>query len=322
MGRYILKRLLWLIPIIFGVSLLVFAIMTLTPGDPVKIMLGPDATEEVIEATKVEFGLDKPFFVRYFSYMKDVFFKADLGKSFQTKQSVSGELFSRFPFTLKIALLSALVAVVLGIPLGVVAATHQNTIWDNLSMFVSLFSVSMPSFWFALVLVSIFCHNLRLLPTIGIDTWKGYILPVVSIAVGSLASLARQTRSSMLEVIRQDYITTARAKGQKELKIIYRHALRNALIPIITSVGTTIGNNIGGALVAETIFSIPGIGAYMVKAIGMRDYPVVQGGVLIIAVVFTLVMLLTDIIYTFVDPRMKSQYAIVKRKSEVKRRNG
>ena len=183
-----------------------------------------------------------------------------------------------------------------------------------LSMFLSLFCVSMPGVWFALVLVAIFCNRLHLLPTMGLDSWKGYILPCVSLALGSVAALARQTRSSMLEVIRQDYITTAQAKGQKELRIIYGHALKNALIPIITTIGTHIGYSLGGALIQETIFSIPGIGTYMVNAIGNRDYPAVQGGVLIIAVVFTIVVLITDLIYVFVDPRLKSQYTYKKKR--------
>jgi len=314
MGRYILRRLLWLIPIILGVSLLVCTIMALTPGDPVKLMLGINATEEQVEATRTELGLDRPFFVRYADFIYNAVFKLDLGTSFRTKQSVSTELFARFPYTLKIAFISIGIAILIGIPIGIFAATHQNTFWDNLSMFLSLFCVSMPSFWFALVLVSIFCNKLRILPTMGIDTWQGYILPCASIAIGTVAALARQTRSSMLEVIRQDFITTARAKGQKELRIIYIHALKNALIPIITTIGTHIGYSLGGALIAETIFSIPGIGTYMVKAIGNRDYPAVQGGVLLIAVCFTLVVLLTDLIYVFVDPRLKSQYASNKKR--------
>ena len=313
MWKYIIKRLLWIIPIIVGVSLLVCAIMTLTPGDPVKLMLGINATEETIEETRHELGLDRPFLVRYGDFLYKAVFKGDLGTSFRTRQSVSSELFARFPYTLKIAFISVLIAIIIGIPLGVFAATHQNTIWDNLSMFLSLFCVSMPNFWFALVLVSIFCNKLHLLPTMGIDTWHGYILPCVSIAIGTIAALARQTRSSMLEVIRQDFITTERAKGQKELKIIYRHALKNALIPIITTIGTYIGYNLGGALIAETIFSIPGIGTYMVNAIGNRDYPAVQGGVLLIAVCFTIVVLITDLIYAFVDPRLRSQYASKKK---------
>lgn len=309
MGRFIAKRLLWLIPVILGVTFFVFTIMYITPGDPVRLMLGANATEEAIQETRDELGLNDPFLVQFGRYCKNVFLKFDFSNSYQTKQSVTDQILFRFPYTLRVALLSVLLATIIGIPIGVLAATHQYSWLDNSSMFLSLFCVSMPSFWFALILVMIFCQKLGVLPAAGVDTWKGYILPCVSCALGGAAGIARQTRSSMLEVIRQDYITTARAKGQTESKVIYSHALKNALIPIIQTVGNMIGASLGGALIAETIFSIPGMGVYMMNGISQRDYPVVQGGVIFIAICFCLVMLLVDLVFAFVDPRIKSQYA-------------
>lgn len=309
MGKFILKRLFWLIPVILGVTFFVFTIMYITPGDPIRLMLGANATEETIQATRDEFGLNDPFLVQFARYCKNVFLHFDFGQSYQTKQNVTDQILMRFPYTLKIALLSVLLATVIGIPIGVVAATHQYSWLDNLSMFASLFCVAMPSFWFALILVMIFCQVLGILPPSFDGSWQSYIMPCVACALGGAAGIARQTRSSMLEVIRQDYITTARAKGQKEVTVIYSHALKNALIPIIQTVGNMIGASLGGALIAETIFSIPGMGVYMMNGISQRDYPVVQGGVIFIAIAFCLCMLLVDIVFAFVDPRIKSQYA-------------
>lgn len=308
MGKFIMKRLLWLIPVVLGVTLFVFTIMYFTPGDPVRLMLGANATEETIQATRDELGLNDPFLVRFGNYCKNVFLKFDFGKSYQTKQSVTEQIRVRFPYTLKVALISVFFATLIGIPVGVLAATHQYSFLDNLSMFASLFCVSMPSFWFALILVMVFCQKLGVLPPSFDGTWQSYLLPCISCALGGAAGIARQTRSSMLEVIRQDYITTARAKGQKEFKVIYGHALKNALIPVIQTVGNMVGGSLGGALIAETIFSIPGMGVYMMTGINQRDYPVVQGGVVFIAICFCLIMLLVDVIFAFVDPRIKSQY--------------
>lgn len=308
MVRFIAKRIAWLIPVIFGVTFFVFTIMYVTPGDPVRLMLGANATKNQIETQRHELGLDKPYIVRFVNYVKDVVLHFDFGTSYQTKQSVTQQIFIRFTYTLRIALFTVLLAALIGIPLGVLAATHQYSWKDNLSMFGSLFCVSMPGFWFALILVMIFCQKLGWLPSSGISSWKCYILPCVSTALGGAAGIARQTRSSMLEVIRQDYITTARAKGQKEFKVIYGHALKNALIPIIQTVGNIIAFSLGGALIAETIFSIPGMGVYMMNGIAQRDYPVVQGGVIFISIFFCLCMLLVDIVFALVDPRIRSQY--------------
>ena len=315
MGRYIAKRILWMIPVLLGVSFLVFTLMYFTPGDPVAIILGAEATKEQIAITRHEMGLDQPFLIRYFKYVWDAI-HLNFGTSYVNGRSVMTELIQRFPYTFRVALISVGISMLIGIPLGVMAAVNQYTWKDNLSMMVALFCRSMPNFWFALMLVLFFSLKLNLLPAMGVDSWKCYILPCFAIGVGSAAGLARQTRSAMLEVIRQDYVTTARAKGQTERKIIYGHAFRNALIPIITQVGTSLGHQMGGAIIAESIFSIPGIGSYMSTAIGSRDYPVVQGGVLFIAVVFAFTMLLVDILYAFADPRIKSRYSSSKKKAK------
>lgn len=308
MRKFILIRLLWIIPVIVCVSIFVFTIMYFSPGDPAMIILGNSATEEMYEAKREELGINEPYIVQLGVFMKNVFLKGDLGNSYKTNQSVLNQVLMRLPYTLYLAFGSIILSILIGIPLGVFAAINQSTWKDNISMFAALFCVSMPNFWFALLLVMIFSLNLGWLPSVGADTFKCYILPCVSIALGGAATIARQTRSSMLEIIRQDFISTARAKGQKEFIIIYRHALKNAMIPVITVIGMQVATMFGGSLVAEAIFSIPGVGSYMLNSITTRDYPAVRGGVLIIAVCFCIIMLIVDIIYAAVDPRIRAQY--------------
>lgn len=308
MLKFLLKRLLWLIPVILGVSILVFTLMYLTPGDPVKIILGSNATDEQIAALTQQLGLDQPYLVQLGRFLRDTFLRLDLGTSYRTHREVLSEVMARLPYTLRIAVISMGMAILIGLPLGVIAATNQYSWKDNLSIFSSLFCVSMPSFWFSLIMVMLFSLRLRILPPLGIDSWKCYIMPCLSIAVGGAANVARQTRSSMLEVIRQDYVTTARAKGQKERLVIYGDALQNALIPVITVIGGQFANMMGGSIIAEVVFSIPGVGSYMLDAISFRDYPAVRGGVLIISLCFCLIILAVDILYAFVDPRIRAQY--------------
>lgn len=305
-----------MIPVLIGVSFMVFTIMYFTPGDPASIILGPTATEQDLIETREKLGLDKPFFERYFNYIKDAFLHFDLGKSFFSTQNVSDEVLKRLPYTLKLAGLSVLCAVVIGVPLGAIAAMNKDTWKDNTAMFTALFFLSMPTFWFALVLVMLFAIRLRWLPVVGVTSWTGYILPVIAMGVHSAAGIARQTRSSMLEIIRQDYVTTARAKGQRPSNVTIGHILRNGLIPIIVVIGNQMGTAMGGALIAETIFSIPGLGTYMVHAISTRDYPVIQGGVLVIAVCFSIVMLLVDIVLAFADPRIQDQFSGKKKRKK------
>ena len=319
--RYIIRRLLWMIPVVLGVTFIVMLLLELTPGDPARQLLGHFATEEQIEQAREEMGLNRPLITRYFDYLYGVT-KGDLGVSYFTKGNVWDDIMVRFPYTLLIVTISMFIAICTGIPIGVYAATHQYTWKDNASIVASLFCVSMPNFWFALILVNIFAIKLGWVPSLGVETWKGWILPSVALSIGYSATLARQTRSSMLEQIRQDYVTTARAKGQTERVVIYKHALKNALIPIITIVGSVFGASLGGAVIAETIFAIPGLGSYTLSALTSRDYPVVQGSVLYFAVMYSVILLLVDIVYSMVDPRIRSQFVgTKKRKKEKKQRS-
>lgn len=313
MSRYIYKRLLLMIPVVIMVAVLIFTIMYFTPGDPAIIILGPNASLEQLAAKRAELGIDQPYLVQLWNYLKNVFIRFDFGNSFINGRSVSSQIMERFPRTLMIAALSVLLSIVAGVPLGIVASVHQYTWKDNASMFAALIAASMPGFWIAQMMSLLFALRLGWLPATGIDSWKCYILPVVANAIGGIASMARQTRSSMLEVIREDYITTARAKGQIERKVIYHHALRNALIPIVTCAGGAFGFQLGGALVVETVFSIPGLGKYMMDAINQRDYPSIRGTVIFLAIAFSIVMLAVDIMYAFIDPRIKGQYQSKKR---------
>ena len=302
-----------MIPVVLGVTILIFTIMYFVPGDPAFIILGSNATVEQLEAKREELGLNDPYLVRLGNYMKDVFIKFDFGKSYINNRSVSQEILSRFPRTFVIAFFSIALSILIGVPLGISAATHQNKLGDYISMFLSLIGVSMPSFWIGLMLVIWFALGLHWLPSGGIGGPEYFVLPCIACSFNTIAALARQTRSSMLEVIRSDYIVTARAKGQSEDKVIYRHALKNALIPIITIAGNSFGIALGGALVIETVFSIPGLGMYIVSGINNRDYPVIQGSIIFVAIAFSLVMLIVDLIYAYIDPRIKAQYQVKKK---------
>lgn len=313
MSRYIYKRLLLMIPVVVAVAVLIFTIMYFTPGDPAIIILGPNASFEQLAAKRVELGIDQPYLVQLLNYLKNVFLRFDFGNSFINGRSVSSQIMERFPRTLAIATFSVLFSVVCGVPLGIIAAVNQYSWKDNASMFAALIAASMPGFWIAQMMSLLFALKLGWLPATGIDSWKCYILPVIANAIGGVAQMARQTRSSMLEVVREDYITTARSKGQVERKVVYHHALRNALIPIVTCAGGAFGFQLGGALVVETVFSIPGLGKYMMDAISMRDYPAIRGTVIFLAITFSLVMLAVDILYAFIDPRIKGQYQSKKR---------
>ena len=308
MHRYILKRLLMLIPVLLGVTLVVFTLAHFTPGDPARAMLGMEATAEAIEELREEWGLNDPFFVQYGNFVLNML-RGDFGISFQTGRGVSDEIFARYPNTLRLAGQGIVVALVLGIPLGIISAVKQYTPLDYIGSFFGLLGVSIPNFWLGLMLIMIFAVNLGILPATGSTEWRHWIMPTFAIATGSAATIMRMTRSSMLESIRQDYIRTARAKGQKENVVIFRHALRNALIPVATTTGLSFGMLLGGAILTETIFAIPGLGTYMVSALINRDWPVVRGGVVLIATSFTVVNLLVDILYAFLDPRIRSQYS-------------
>ena len=308
MGKYIAKRILWLIPVIVGVTFLIFTIMFFIPGDPVAIMLGSSATQAEIEQAREMLGLNGSYLQRFWNYASGVFLRFDLGTSFQYGTSVTADMLTRFPRTFTLAVASMLISICVGVPLGVIAATHQNTVSDRASMIIAMFGVSMPSLWLAILLVLLFSMKLGLLPSYGIGGLKFYILPAIANSFGGIAGFARQTRSSVLECIRADYVTTARAKGVSEKKVLMGHILPNSMIPIITYAGTQFSGLLGGAIVIENVFTIPGIGTYMVQAINYRDYGAVQGSVIFSAITFSVVMLIVDVIYAYVDPRIKAQY--------------
>jgi peptide/nickel transport system permease protein len=317
MGRYIIKRLLWLIPVVLGVCVLVFAIMYFVPGDPARIILGPGAAAEEIAKKRLELGLDDPFVLRLLRYMKEVFIQGDFGRSYVTSGVITQELLVRLPKTLTFGLAAMILSLVAGIPLGITAAVHRNGWGDRICMVIALVGISIPEFWLALMLVILFSLQLAWLPSFGVSQWTGYILPSLALSLGGMAGIARQSRSSMLEVIRSDYITTARAKGVSEHDVIYKHALPNALIPIITIAGSRLAQIFGGSVIIESVFSIPGIGSYMITAVNNRDYPVVEGSVILLAAVFSFIMVLVDLIYAYVDPRIKAMYVAKSKKRRV-----
>lgn len=308
MLKYIFKRLLYLIPVLLGVSFIVFFLLYITPGDPARNALGPSAPEAAVKALRLEMGLDDPFLVQFGRYIKNIVTGLNLGNSYITKSPVSEEIISRAGATVTLAFLSITFAVILGIPIGIICAIKQYSIFDNIAMIFALIGISMPVFWLGLLLIMFFSVHLGWLPSSGFSEPAQMVLPAIALGSQSVSVITRMTRSSMLEVIRQDYIQTAKAKGQREKVVVWKHALGNALIPIITIIGTQFGQLMGGALMTEVIFSIPGIGRLMVDSIKMRDMPMVLGCVLFVAVTFSIVNLVVDILYTFVDPRIKTRY--------------
>lgn len=308
MWRYVVKRLLILIPVVICVAIVIFTLLYFTPGDPVQSMLGSNATAAAIEQKRAELGLDQPYIVQLGEFLRDLFLHGNLGNSYMDNTSVMAQMLSRLPRTTLIAVICILLQLGGGIPLGVTAATHQNKWPDKFCTLLAMFTVSMPAFWIALMLILIFSLKLDLLPSFGVGSWQCYILPCVALGISGVGQMARLTRSQMLEVIHADYCVTARAQGIPERTILYKHALPNALIPIITSTGTHFGAVLGGTVVIETVFSIPGVGMYIIDAISARDYPIVRGGVVVLAILFCLIMMLVDLCYAFVDPRIKAQY--------------
>ena len=312
MLKYIGKRLLMMIPVIIGVVFIIYAIMELTPGDPVMMILGEGAPIEAPEALREEMGLNDPFFVRFVRYIVDAL-HGDLGESYTSGLPVFQEILTRMPYTLSLATLSICVAVIIGLPIGILSAVKRYSLTDNLTLAISLTVTSMPAFFLAMLLMMIFCIKLGWLPMMGLSSPKHYILPVIASASSTTASLMRMTRTTMLEVIRQDYIRTARAKGATERRVIYGHALRNALLPVVTIIGVNFGFALGGSIVLEQVFTIPGLGQLMINAIREKDTPVVMGAVMATAIFASLVNLLVDIIYTYIDPRLASEFTSVKR---------
>lgn len=297
-----------LIPVILGVVFIVFVLMYVTPGDPARMVLGEQAPQADVDNLRAEMGLDDPFLLQFGHYVYNAVVHADIGRSYITKRPVWDELMTAFPITLKLSALAMGIALLVGIPCGIVTAVKQYSIFDNIVTLFALIGISMPVFWLGLLLILLFTVKLAWLPPSGFDSLAAMIMPAVTLGLQSVAIITRMTRSSMLEVVRQDYIRTARSKGQKESVVIRKHALPNALVPVVTIAGIQFGILLGGAVLTEIIFSIPGLGRLMVSSIEMRDYPMVQGGVLFIALAFCLVNLGVDLLYAWLDPRIKSQY--------------
>lgn len=322
MLKYIGKRILYMIPVLIGVSFLIYTLMFFIPGNPVNLILGSNASQEEVDALTEELGLNDPFLVRYFNYVKGIVTELDFGDSFSTRKPVSEEIAARFPYTLKLSAMAIVVSVVIGVTCGIVSAVKQYSVFDNLATTFSLLGVSMPLFWLALMLILIFSINLKLLPVSGSYGPEYWVLPVTTIGLTGAANIMRTTRSSMLETIRQDYIRTARAKGQTEFKIIMHHALKNAFVPILTVIGMQFGANLGGTVITETVFAIPGIGMYTIDSIKSRDQWVVMGSVMFLSFCVCVINLIVDILYSFIDPRVKSLYASAKKKKQAQKEGG
>ena len=307
MSRYVLKRLVMLIPVLIGVTFLVYFIISLSPGDTAAMLAGEDADAATIEALRKELGLDQPVIVQYARYMLNLL-QGDMGNSYKTGRPVTNMIISCFPNTAKLAFWSILVAVGIALPIGVISATKQYSMFDNVGMVVALIGVATPNFWLGLMMIILFSLNLGWLPSGGNKGWSSYIMPAITLGTGDAALITRMTRSSMLEVIRADYIRTARAKGVPENKVVYQHALRNALIPVVTAIGLQFGSLLGGATLTETVFAWPGIGRSTVDSIKTKDTTQVLGNIVVLTITFSCVNLLVDILYAFIDPRIKAQY--------------
>ncbi|MGG3914336.1 ABC transporter permease [Rossellomorea vietnamensis] len=301
---YIFRRLIEIIPVIFGVTLVVFLIMQMVPGDPAVILAGEGASKEAINQLRTELGLNRPLYVQYGEYILNVF-QGDLGESLKSQQPVINEIMTRLPITIELAFYSILITVVLGMTAGIISAVRPYSATDFSVMVVALLGISLPSFFLGLLSIYLFSVKLQLLPVAGWDSMLHIILPAFTLGVGGAAIVARMTRSSMLEVVRQDYIRTAQAKGLKGFAIIYKHALRNALIPVITVVGLQFGALLGGTVLIESVFAINGLGRMIVDSIRTRDLPMVQGGVLVASLVFVIVNLFVDVLYRFFNKRIE-----------------
>lgn len=309
MIRYVLKRILTMIPVLIAVVFVIFTIMYFTPGDPAETILGTAATPAQYEAVREQLGMNDPYLVQLGRYLYNLFIKCDLGTSWVYGTSILTEILARFPITALLALICMVVVVALGVPLGVTAAVHHNTWVDKLCLALTIALNAMPGFWLAMLMIILFSVKLNWLPAMGAKGFKYFILPVVANSLASVAEIARQTRSCMLEVINSDYVMMARAKGLSERKILYRHALPNGMIPLLTVIGVGFAGSLGGSIIIENVFSIPGMGQYLTRAISQHDYPVIRAEVIFLAIFFNIIILLVDICYGFADPRIKARYA-------------
>ncbi|MDO9574165.1 MAG: ABC transporter permease [Candidatus Contubernalis sp.] len=307
MKKYIVKRLLYLFVVMLGVSLLTFSISQLTPGDPAELILresGVETTREAIQAMREQLGLDEPLAVQYGKWLWAVL-QGDFGQSFRTGQPVLEEITHRFPATIELTIAGLMVMLVIALPVGILSALFKNTFIDHLSRLFALLGASLPSFWLGLLLIYYFAVKLSLLPVMGRGSFLHLVLPALALGLGMSATYARLLRASMLEVLGQDYIQAARARGLREQTVLVKNALKNALLPVVTAFGMSLGHLLGGTVIVETIFAWPGVGRFVVQAIFNRDYPVIQGYVLFMALIFVLVNLIVDISYKYLDPRIR-----------------
>lgn len=316
MLKYTIKRILMLIPIMLAVIFLVYLLLDLAPGNPGSIILGENASAEAIEAKNIELGYDKPFIVRLALYYKQVLIDGDFGTSWRNNRPVMGEIAKRLPNTFKLSLLGVLMASLIGVPLGIMSAVKQYSVMDSVSRVTAMMLAAIPAFWLGMLLLLLFSLKLGWLPSSNLTSWKSYILPVITISLPQAASLLRFSRSTMLETIRQDYIRTARAKGVPERRVITEHALRNALLPIITTMGSIFGRLMGGVVIIEQVFSIPGMGQLALSGVSTKDVPVCMASVTVMSAVFAAIVLLVDIVNAIIDPRIRSMYSGKRKKKK------
>jgi ABC-type dipeptide/oligopeptide/nickel transport system permease component len=308
MAKYILRRCLWMVVTLLATAFIIFTILYFTPGDPARVM-APGASEADIQALRHQMGLDRPYLVQLGDFIYKSFLKLDFGNSYIYKVPVFQEMGNRLPRTLIIGLSAMVLNLAFGLSLGIFAGTHEGKWQDSATMAIAMVFISAPDFWVALMMIVLFAAKLGWLPAYGIGGPQYYIMPIICASLGGIAVNARQTRSSMLEVFREDFVTTARSKGQAENIVVRKHMLPNALMPIITTIGIGFSRIVAGSAIIENVFSIPGVGLYMLNAINSRDYPAIRGSVLFFAAFTAVVMLLVDLVYSFVDPRIKSQYS-------------
>ncbi|MGD9569128.1 MAG: ABC transporter permease [Sedimentibacter sp.] len=309
MLRYVIRRLVMLIPVLLGVTLIIFTIMSLTPGDPGRIILGEAAPQEAVDKVNEELGINRPFFERFAEYLYNAVFKLDFGISYRTQKPVFDDIIVRVPTSIWIAFNGMFAATLIGVPLGIISAVKQYSLIDNVSRVSAMLLAAIPPFWLGMMLIYIFALKLGLLPASGVDGWENYILPMITLGIPYAGIQLRMTRSSMLETIRQDYVRTAKAKGVPQDVIVVKHALKNALLPIITTTATSFGGLLGGAVITESVFSMPGLGTLIVQGIRQKDTPIVLGSTIFLAAFFSLVMLAVDLLYAFIDPRIKAKYS-------------
>lgn len=309
MIRYVAKRFLMLIPLVLCITFVVYGLMSLAPGDPASIMLPSNAPQEQKDALNHKLGYDRPFLVKYADFVYNLVFKGDFGISYRTQQPIINEFKTRLPISITLAFTSLTLAACIGIPLGVLSAVKQYSLLDTIPSVMALTLSAVPSFWFGMMLIYFLAYRLGLFPSYGMGGIEHWVLPTLTIAVVYAAEILRYTRSSMLETIRADYVRTARAKGVAERTVIWKHAMKNGLLPVVTLLGSSFGAQIGGAIVTENLYNLPGLGTLTLLSINMRDTPTVVATSVIFATLYNIILILVDLMYAFIDPRIKAKYS-------------